>query len=133
MALFDYIVEGYIPKKIIKADPNVSIKVTCHDKDIVKDKKFIAAVNREYKKFPLDKHIAGEWGSSKITAKEAKKYMTLDVIDISDGTNGPIVEIWFNAHKEHQSEEFYGGHSATITLFFDNNYNLIKSDFSLEG
>ena len=38
MALFDYIIEGYIPRKIIKADPNVSIKVTCHDKNIIKDK-----------------------------------------------------------------------------------------------
>lgn len=135
MALFDYIVEGYIPKKIIKADPNVSIKVTCHDKNIIKDKKFVAAVNREYKKFPLDeelKQLVDSWGSKK-SVSSVKKYMNLDAIEISDGSTGYIVEIWFNADSKNQSEEFFGGHSAIITLFLDNEYNLTKSNFDLAG
>ena len=135
MALFDCIVESYIPKKIIKADPKVRIKNTSKNKNIINDKKFIQAVNREYKKFPLDeelKQLVDSWGGKK-SVSGVKKYMNLDAIEISDGSTGYIVEIWFNADSKNQSEEFFGGHSAIITLFLDNEYNLTKSNFDLAG
>ena len=139
MLIIDSIMESMIEessfsKNLINTSANFDLD-DCDDKSILKDKKFISAVNYAYKKYGIEKELKKYAKQYNDDYSKYKNNIHIDVIRVigpmksKSGKELTTVEIWFNS-----SENVLAGHSYIITITIDmNSYEVTSIKSSLEG
>lgn len=138
MPIIDSIMESMInessfPKNLMNTSAKVDLS-DCDDKTILKDKKFISAINSAYKKYGIEKELK-KYAKQYNDDYSVYKNIYVDMIRIIGPTKNKsekelvTVEVWFNS-----SENILAGHSYIITITVDiNSYEVTSIKSSLEG
>lgn len=138
MPIIDSIMESMInessfPKNLMNTSAKVDLS-DCDDKTILKDKKFISAINSAYKKYGIEKELK-KYAKQYNNDYSVYKNIYVDMIRIIGPTKNKYekelvtVEVWFNS-----PENILAGHSYIITITVDiNSYEVTSIKSSLEG
>ena len=138
MPIIDSIMESMInessfPKNLMNTSAKVDLS-DCDDKTILKDKKFISAINSAYKKYGIEKELK-KYAKQYNDDYSVYKNIYVDMIRIIGPTKNKsekelvTVEVWFNS-----PENILAGHSYIITITVDiNSYEVTSIKSSLEG
>lgn len=138
MPIIDSIMESMInessfPKNLMNTSAKIDLS-DCDDKTILKDKKFISAINSAYKKYGIEKELK-KYAKQYNDDYNVYKNIYVDMIRIIGPTKNKsekelvTVEVWFNS-----SENILAGHSYIITITVDiNSYEVTSIKSSLEG